>query len=149
MPPPRSPSAAERSDLRDLLRSGGLRATPQRLAVLTSMRSAGGHHLSAEDIWGRIRHGHTAMNRSTVYRVLDKLAEAQLLKPLRLGDGVARFEIQDVDHHHAVCLHCGTTEDVGVDAVRTLGTQLRRGSGFKLSDQPLLFPGLCRDCAPG
>jgi len=86
------------------------------------------------------------MDRSTVYRVLDRLTTAQLMKQVRLSDGVSRFEIQEVEHHHAVCIHCGATEDVPAAAVHVLSRQLRRVSGFALSDQPLLFPGLCAGC---
>ena len=87
------------------------------------------------------------MDRSTVYRVLADLTDAGLLEQVRLGDGIARFEIQEVAHHHAVCTRCGDTEDVSEDAVRALSTRMRRESGFLLGHHPLLFPGLCAACA--
>ena len=87
------------------------------------------------------------MDRSTAYRVLTDLAEAGLLKQVRLADGVARFEIQDVAHHHAVCTRCGATEDVSVEAVQALSRRLRAATGFVLGEQSLLLPGLCAVCA--
>ncbi|HXZ99419.1 MAG TPA: transcriptional repressor [Candidatus Binatia bacterium] len=132
---------------RDRIRAAGLRVTPQRLAVLTVLRSANGAHMSAEDVWLRLRRAGAAMDRSTVYRVLADLTEAALLEQVRLGDGVARFEIQEVAHHHAVCTRCGATTDVSIEAVRALATRLHRDTGFALGHHPLLLPGLCAACA--
>jgi Fe2+ or Zn2+ uptake regulation protein len=137
--PPRPAPAA--------IRAAGLRATPQRLAVLGVLARAGGHHLSADDVWQRLREGGGEMDRSTVYRVLAQLTEAGLLEQVRLGDGVARFEIQEVAHHHAVCTRCGATEDVSVEVVHALSLRIRRQTGFVLGHQPLLLPGLCAACA--
>jgi len=129
------------------VRAAGLRATPQRTAVLDALRRAEGAHLSADDLWQRLQGAGGGMDRSTVYRVLSDLTEAGLLEQVRLGDGIARFEIQEVAHHHAVCTRCGATEDVSVDALHALSTRMRRDSGFVLGHHPLLLPGLCADCA--
>jgi Fe2+ or Zn2+ uptake regulation protein len=132
---------------RETLRAAGLRATPQRLAILGLAASAGGAHLSAEDVWQRLRLGGGEMDRSTVYRVLADLTAAGLLEQVGLGDGIARFEIQEIAHHHAVCTRCGATEDVSVEAVQALTSRLRRETGFVLGHHPLLLPGLCAACA--
>jgi Fe2+ or Zn2+ uptake regulation protein len=140
---PRNGDAATR----ETIRAAGLRATPQRLAVLSVIARAGGAHLSADDVWLRLRQGSGEMDRSTVYRVLADLTGAGLLEQVRLGDGVSRFEIQEVAHHHAVCTRCGATEDVSVPAVHALASRLRRDTGFVLGHHPLLLPGLCATCA--
>jgi Fe2+ or Zn2+ uptake regulation protein len=145
-PAPTAPRNGEAAT-RETIRAAGLRATPQRLAVLAVAARAGGAHLSAEDVWQRLRQGTGEMDRSTVYRVLADLTEAGLLEQVRLGDGVARFEIQEVAHHHAVCTRCGATEDVSVEAVHALASRLRRETGFSLAHHPLLLPGLCATCA--
>jgi Fe2+ or Zn2+ uptake regulation protein len=134
---------------RQRIRASGLRVTPQRLAVLEALQAAGGHHLSADDVWRRLRRSASEMDRSTAYRVLADLTEAGLLQQAQLGDGVSRFEIQAVAHHHAVCTVCGATEDVAVGAIDRLGRQLRRESGFVLGEQPLLLAGRCAGCAAG
>ena len=131
---------------RETIRAAGLRATPQRLAVLAVAAAAG---RSPSQRRGRLAappQGNGEMDRSTVYRVLADLTEAGLLEQVRLGDGVARFEIQEVAHHHAVCTRCGATEDVSVEAVHALASRLRRDTGFSLAHHPLLLPGLCAAC---
>jgi Fe2+ or Zn2+ uptake regulation protein len=132
---------------REAIRAAGLRATPQRLAAYEAIQRAGGRHLSADDVWQQLRRHPAGMDRSTAYRILGDLARSGLLKEVRLADGVARFEIQDAAHHHAVCTRCGATEDVGPAAVRALSRRLRADTGFILGEQTLLLPGLCRACA--
>jgi Fe2+ or Zn2+ uptake regulation protein len=114
--------------------------------VYLTVQLAEGHHLSADDVWQRLRSHPAGMDRSTAYRVLDDLAAKGLLTEVRLADGVARFEIQDVAHHHAVCTRCGATSDVSANAVHALSRRLREESGFTLGVQSLLLPGLCKTC---
>ena len=142
---PKPPDAAQSA--RQRLRGAGLRVTPQRLAALAALQAADGHHLSADDVWRRLRSSVGEMDRSTAYRVLADLTEAGILQQAQLGDGVTRFEIHEAAHHHAVCTICGATEDVGVDAIERLGRQLRRDTGFVLGSQPLLLAGRCAGCA--
>jgi Fe2+ or Zn2+ uptake regulation protein len=145
-PTPKAPPGGEAAT-RATLRVAGLRATPQRVAVLALAARAGGVHLSAEDVWQRLHQGGGELDRSTVYRVLADLTGAGLLEQVELGDGIARFEIQEVAHHHAVCTRCGATADVDVEAVNALAARLRRETGFVLGQHPLLLPGLCAACA--
>ena len=148
-PPAARPSRSGEAATREIIRAAGLRATPQRIAVLAVAARAGGAHLSAEDVWQRLQRNEE-MDRSTVYRVLADLTDAGLLEQVRLGDGVARFEIQEIAHHHAVCTRCGATEDVSVEAVHALASRLRRDTGFSLAHHPLLLPGICAACgSPG
>jgi Fe2+ or Zn2+ uptake regulation protein len=147
---PGKAAEATRGATRDTLRGAGLRVTPQRVAVLETLSDAGGHHLSADDVWQRLSAGGSSMDRSTAYRVLADLADAGLLTQVRLEDGVARFEMQGVAHHHAVCVVCGSTQDVPADAVGPLSATLARRTGFRVSlREPLMVRGTCRDCAAG
>jgi Fur family ferric uptake transcriptional regulator len=146
--PPEKAVEATTGATREALRGAGLRVTPQRVAVLETLSDAGGHHLSADDVWQRLSSGGSSMDRSTAYRVLADLADAGLLTQVRLEDSVARFEVQGVAHHHAVCVVCGSTQDVPADAVRPLSATLARRTGFRLSlREPLMVRGTCRDCA--
>jgi Fe2+ or Zn2+ uptake regulation protein len=128
------------------LRAAGLRATPQRLAVLGALADAGGAHLSADEVWQQTA-SNPRMDRSTVYRILADLTAAGLLKQVRLRDGVSRFEIQSVEHHHAVCTGCGATLDIDAAMVGSWAGQLRSSAGFVIGRDALLLTGLCQSCA--
>ena len=133
---------------REALRAAGLRVTPQRVAILDVLTSAGGHHLSADDVWEQLSSARLSLDRSTAYRVLADLTDAGLLTQVRFADGVARFEVQSQVHHHAVCTLCGVTQDVPVRLIQPLSSALRRTTGFAMApDEPLLVHGLCAVCA--
>lgn len=100
------------ADLRDLLRTAGLRATAARvtvLRVLSGRASASSHPeitaALAEDGW----------DRATLYRNLVDLTEAGLLRRVDLGDHVWRYELSggpdgahdDAEHPHFLCTECG------------------------------------------
>ena len=132
--------------LATLLRERGLRATPQRLAVLTLLNSADGHHLSADDVWRRGGDQDTLFDRSTAYRVLASLTDAGVISEVRTGDGVTRYEVQVVLTITRVIRTAGTTADVPVQALRELAEWLERDFGFALVNRAVLFDGICAEC---
>ena len=98
-------------ELRDAVRSRGLRATPSRLAVLELVR-AGDAPMSHGDVADRLTS--QPWDRATIYRNLIDLSEAGLLRRTDVGDHVWRFEARslgdehDTTHPHFVCTECGT-----------------------------------------
>jgi len=102
---------ASKQELINQLRGCGLRATGQRLAVLTALR-ADRSHPSAEDIHAKLSAVHPTLSLSTVYKTLGVLAEAGILYTIDAGTGKQRFEGQLKPHHHAVCRRCGRVIDV-------------------------------------
>ena len=141
------PSAKPLVSIREEIRAAGLRLTPQRVHVLEVLQGAQGKHLSADDIWERLQRSSGEMDRSTTYRVLNDLHANGLIQEVQLGDGVTRFEIQEIAHHHAVCTKCGATEDVSPQPIQQLARALRTQSGFVVGPQPLLIAGLCAQCS--
>jgi len=98
-------------ELRDALRTRGLRVTPSRLAVLELVRG-GDAPLSHGDVAGRL--AAQTWDRATIYRNLIDLAEVGLLRRTDVGDHVWRFEAvgpdHDAAHPHFVCTECGSVE---------------------------------------
>src|SRR6185437_15866418 len=99
-------------ELRALVRTKGLRATPSRLAVLELLRSTDAP-MSHGDVADRL--ASQAWDRATIYRNLTDLAEAGLVRRTDVGDHVWRFEALSDEHEreshpHFVCTECGTVE---------------------------------------
>lgn len=133
----------------ELLRSKGLRVTQPRLAVLQVLREAD-RPLSHADISERV--GDLRADRVTLYRNLDKLVEAGLVRCVSRDSGVGRYEAQgDPDvhgHHHAhfVCTDCGSVsclpDEVAVQRPRD------DRWGRALADAQVELKGHCPDCQP-
>jgi len=93
------------------IREAGLRATPARIAVLqllSNSTSPQPHAVVAE------RLSPLGIDSATVFRNLNSLTQAGLLRRAELGDHVWRFEIirgnqheHDSGHPHFHCVDCG------------------------------------------
>jgi Fur family ferric uptake transcriptional regulator len=52
-------------------------------------------------------------NQVTVYRILDSLLQAELVREVYVAKGISSYEIADrPHHHHLICEKCGFVESV-------------------------------------
>jgi Fur family ferric uptake transcriptional regulator len=115
-------------ELQERLRSVGLRSTAPRVAVLRQLQRATRPVSHAELVERLDGEG---LDRVTLYRNLNDLAEAGLLARTDLGDHTWRFELRPEGaphallHPHFTCTRCGTVTCLPEDAV-----QLSRGRGL-------------------
>jgi Fe2+ or Zn2+ uptake regulation protein len=129
-----------------LLRRAGCRPTAQRLLVLQAL--GGGDHVSAEEILAHARARYPSINPSTVYRTLDALVAAGIVRRTDLGSERLYFEVaREHRHHHAVCQRCGTVAHLHDVTLAPLAEALRAETGFALTpDREIAIPGLCPAC---
>ena len=102
-------TTSEAPRLHDELRAAGLKATPQRIEVLTILRRSD-KHLDAEGIHQTALGRGADISLATVYRTLGALKEAGLVEPRALARDQNRddYEAADrPDHHHFTCQQCG------------------------------------------
>jgi Fur family transcriptional regulator, peroxide stress response regulator len=95
----------------DLVRQHGLKATPQRLAVLAALLD-GPQHPSAEEVHARLKDAHPTISLSTVYSNLATFKEVGLVEAITLSDGIVRWDVNTAPHVNFVCLGCKTILDV-------------------------------------
>jgi Fur family ferric uptake transcriptional regulator len=157
-PDSHSPAPATRSRLRaaceagdaaaDLLRTAGLRPTPQRLLVLQALGE--GDHVTADAVLAHARAAAPTVVPSTVYRALDALVEARLVRVSDLGAGRLHYEIaREHRHHHLVCQACGAIGHIHDAALGGLEGAVLRATGWRLTpDREMALPALCPGCLP-
>jgi Fur family ferric uptake transcriptional regulator len=134
------------SDFEQLLRSKGYRLTNQRRVIARELEDA--RHLSAEEIYDRVKEEHPEMGLSTVYRTLDLLHELGVVRKEDFGDGYARYELMtEKPHHHARCRTCGTVIEFNEELVEYLALQVERETGFVTDWHELMLYGQCARCA--
>ncbi len=86
------------------------------------------------------------VNKTTVYRQVEKLLAEGILIEVELGDGKKRYELKSlVHHHHLVCKKCGSLEDISLDE-RIILDEVSKKSNFKVEDHSLEFFGICVNC---
>src|SRR5690554_6873911 len=92
------------------LKDNGVRMTPQRHAILSSLLSSH-HHPTVDEMYKMLEPQFPNMSVATIYNNLKVFLEAGLIKELTYGDGASRYDAVMTDHYHAICEHCGTIED--------------------------------------
>lgn len=132
-------------DLLGVLRSFGLRATPQRVAVLRAL-AASSDHPGAEEICTRVRRKIPMISTATVYKILGELRTIGQAKALPFP-GKVRFDFGGhPDHHHLVCDRCGRTEDVPAISRTNGRVAVPRRNGYQILGVEMAFRGFCPEC---
>ena len=140
----RKPDASESIKL--TIREAGLRATPARIATLKLLHGATSpltHAEVAEELHD------LGVDKATVFRNLNDMATAGLLRRTELGDRVWRFELIGENeghgsaHPHFVCVDCGTVSCM--DEIKLTAGSLRASQ--KIGEvTEILLRGRCNDC---
>ncbi len=136
------------SDHQASLRSAGLRATAQRVDILTALEHAG-RPLSLEQVHARLP---GRVDLSTLYRNMREFSEAGLVRSVDLRHGHAHYElVQGEEHHHLICTSCGHVEAFTLPLCDDLErVVLRRAVSFdSVMDHALELYGTCVSCAGG
>ena len=129
------------------IRDAGLRATPARIATLSLLQSPGApltHAEVAEELQN------LGIDKATVFRNLNDLATAGLLRRTELVDRVWRFELKSSNHHpgtehpHFLCVDCGVV--ACMDDVKLTAGSLKFCQEFGEVTE-ILLRGHCNACS--
>ncbi len=94
------------------MKEKGYKLTPQRVAVLQVLHESDGH-ITAADIYERVKAKYPHVNKSTVYRTLELMKELKLVTETDLGgDRLCYHHAEKGHHHHLVCQRCGRVIDL-------------------------------------
>ncbi len=133
------------SELEQLLRSRGYRLTNQRRVIIWELE--GDRHLSAEEIYDRVKGECPELGLSTVYRTLDLLHELGIVRKEDFGEGYSRYELTtERMHHHARCEECGIVIEFNEELMEYLALQVERETGFVTNWHEITLHGRCAAC---
>ena len=132
----------------DFLAQSGLKSTRQRERIVRAFFDAG-RHVSAEELYHRIRTADPSIGLVTVYRTLKLLQEAGLATGRQFGDAYTRFDPSPADrpHDHLICTRCGKIQEFADANLHALREKVARSRGFSVTEHRLELYGFCRDCA--
>ena len=134
------------SELEQLLRSQGYRLTNQRRSIVRELE--GSRHLSAEDIYERVKGRYPELGLSTVYRTLDLLHELGVVRKEDFGEGYSRYELTtERIHHHARCRECSKVIEFNEELMEYLALQVERETGFVTDWHEITLYGRCKECS--
>lgn len=129
------------------LRSKKLKLTSERLAILAAIFQRNSH-FDAETLHAELRNEGGDISRATVYRSLDLLVQAGLVRKNSLGASHANYEAaRGDDHHdHLICLGCNTVLEFFNPDLEELQERICVGYDYRLVHHSLQIFGLCAAC---
>lgn len=133
-------------EFEQILKSRGYRLTNQRRIIVRELEE--GRHLSAEDLYERVKETHPEVGLSTVYRTLDLLHDLGIARKEDFGEGYSRYELAtERMHHHARCEECGRVIEFNEELMEYLALQVERETGFVTDWHEITLHGRCEECA--
>ncbi len=120
------------------------RMTHQRRMILEEIE-ARHDHATAEAIYEQLKPGMPDLSLSTVYRNLKTLADEGKISVSDLGSGLVYETVEQVPHHHLVCLSCSRVQPLDHVLVQPLFAAIEAG-GFQVATTHLILYGYCEKC---
>ena len=129
------------------LRQGGVRVTPQRLAIAEAVLNSSDHP-TVQQIHERVQQHFPSMTLATVYSTLGVLSKSGLIQELPFAKQ-SRYESNVLPHVNLVCIGCGniTDADDGNEIIVRLREQVSNESRFRVMWQRVDFHGWCTVCS--
>ncbi|KPN63148.1 Ferric uptake regulation protein [Aliiroseovarius sp. xm-m-379] len=126
----------------------GLRMTEQRRVIARVLQQAHHDHPDVEELYARASEIDAGISLATVYRTVKLFEEAGILVKNEFGDGRARYESADRDHHdHLIDLTTGKVIEFVDPEIEALQEKIAKKLGYKLKDHRLELYGVPIDKA--
>ena len=130
----------------DLLKSHGLKATPQRVTILSVIEKKG--HANIDEIYEDAKTTNPSMSLATVYKNITSLVDINLLKEVALSSLKSKYEINKEPHSHLVCKVCGHVEDIDLNSdIVASASKLSKEKKFQFKELGLNIYGICSKCS--
>lgn len=120
----------------------GLRLTEQRRVIAGVLESADDHP-DVEELYNRAVAVDPRISLATVYRTVKLFEESGILEKHEFGDGRARYEAADRDHHdHLIDMHTGEVIEFVDPEIEALQERIAAKLGYRLMGHRLELYGL-------
>ena len=128
-------------DYEKTLRKAGLRITRPRQVILRILTEAKDHPDAAE-IFQRAVKQDQSLSLATVYRTMKVLEESGAIQRHAFGDGPARFENADQDHHdHLIDVDTGDVVEFTSQRIEEIQDEIAAKLGYEIVSHRLELYG--------
>ncbi|MCK5069105.1 MAG: transcriptional repressor [Desulfocapsa sp.] len=121
-----------------------LRMTNQREMILRELKKSK-KHLTADELYERVKKFMPRISLATVYRNLEILSDAEMIRKLEISGRQKRFDSELEEHDHIYCVECHRIEnlDIGDNEVNLCAADTK---GYQITGRRLEVTGLCPKC---
>ncbi|HCP00117.1 MAG: transcriptional repressor [Alphaproteobacteria bacterium] len=130
-------NAASPSRIEHLCSERGLKLTDQRRTIAQVLSDADDHP-DVDQVYRRATHLDPRISIATVYRTVRLFEESGILDKHDFGDGRARYEeVQDDHHDHLIDVKTGSVIEFFNEEIEALKSKIARDLGYELIDHRL------------
>ncbi|MBT8408454.1 MAG: transcriptional repressor [Alphaproteobacteria bacterium] len=120
----------------------GLRLTDQRRTIAKVLEDADDHP-DVEELYARASEADPRISLATVYRTVKLFEEAGILEKHEFGDGRARYEDAERDHHdHLIDIQSGEVIEFVDEEIEALQERIAAKLGYDLRGHRLELYGV-------
>lgn len=120
----------------------GLRMTEQR-RVIAQVLEDSDDHPDVEELYARATAVDPRISIATVYRTVKLFEEAGILEKLEFGDGRARYEDAEREHHdHLIDMQSGAVIEFCDPEIEALQEKIAKRLGYRLKGHRLELYGV-------
>ncbi|WP_455684334.1 Fur family transcriptional regulator [Thomasclavelia sp.] len=102
-------------------------------------------HPTAEIIYTELKKDHPGLSLGTVYRNLNFLADAKMIRKLDVGQTTVHFDADLSAHHHFICNECQQVYDIFYDD-ELISNDVQKQTEHRIERTDLVFSGTCKNC---
>jgi Fur family ferric uptake transcriptional regulator len=108
-------------------------------------------HVSADDLFDRVRSEAAGIGRATVYRTLQWMVGAGIARKVDFGEGRSRFEpsYRHPRHFHLICTTCHSSSEFLSSDVESLMEEIAAVRNFAAAQSVVQIYGTCEQCRTG
>ena len=117
----------------------------QRELILKAVLSSN-EHLTADNIYDRLKESNPNLSLGTVYRNLTQLEENGYIKKINIPGDPVRFDGNTEEHNHFICEKFGKIFDIEEGKMEYVD-KLSEDRGFKVNSMYLILRGVCYECS--
>ncbi len=130
----------------EFLKSRGKRVTQQRRMIVEDI-FAQHDHFNADELCDILQKAGRDVSRPTVYRTLNELVEAGLLRKMTIGSrSVYELDYGYPQHDHLHCEKCDKLLEFQSDELIRIREEVARQFSFRVSGHRFIVYGLCEEC---
>jgi Fur family ferric uptake transcriptional regulator len=142
-------SSSPQERFEDFLQSKGKRITQQRRILIEHLFKQHDHFDAEELIFNLSKQpAGSKVSRPTVYRTLNELVDAGLLRRMNLkGRAIYEHDYGYPQHDHLHCTICDSLIEFQSSELKELRDAVGREHNFRVTGHRLIISGICSECS--
>lgn len=117
----------------------------QREVILDIVKSSKSH-LTAQDVYERVKEIIPNISLGTVYRNLNFLSEQQFIRRIIVPAGSDEFDYCPSEHSHFFCMRCHNLFDLEKVVDDKIKKVIEEMTGYEMTNAGVVFQGICQEC---